>query len=125
MKQLSDITYCTQSCRGRRRRLVVHFNRLKTCLDDMRFEEIVNSSPSVPSSPFHQRTEVPLNSPLIVLDDCDDISPAADDRVPVGDGGTLEDNVPNDQSTNIDVATQEVSTADALCSNACKFKFYS
>ena len=114
MKQLSDITYHIQSCRGRCCRLVVHFNRLKPCPDDMRFEEIVNSPPSVPSSPLYQRTEVPLNSPLIVSDDCDDISPAADDSVPVGDGGTLKDNVPNDQSTNIDVATQEVSAADAI-----------
>ena len=118
VKQLSDVTYRIQSCRGRRRRLVVHFNRLKPCPDDMRFEEIVNSQPLVPSSPCHQRTEVPRNSPLLVLDDCDDISPVADDSVPVGDRDTLEDNVPNDQSTNIDVATQEVSAADAIDSSS-------
>ena len=114
VKQLSDITYCIQSCRGRCRRLVVHFNHLKPCPDDMRFEEIVNSQPSVPNFPLHQRTEVPRNSPLIILDDCDNISPVVDDSVPVGDRGTLEDNVPNDQSTNIDVANQEVSAADAV-----------
>ena len=51
---------------------------------------------------------------MIVLDDCDDISAVADDSIPVGDRGTLEDNVPNDQSTNIDVATQKVSAADAI-----------
>ena len=118
VKQLSDVTYRIQSCRGRRCRLVVHFNRLKPSPDDMRFKEIVNSQPLVPSCPCHQRTEVPRNSPLIVLDDCDDISPVADDSVPVGDRGTLEENVPNDQSTNTDVATQEVSAADAIDSSS-------
>ena len=149
VKQLSDVTYRIQSCRGRRHRFVVHFNHLKPCPDDMRFEEIVNSQPLVPSYPCHQRTEVPRNSPLLVLDDCDDISPVlvpsypchqrtevprnspllvlddcddispvADDSIPVGDRGTLEDDVPNDQSTNIDVATQEVSAADAIDSSS-------
>ena len=42
----------------------------------------------------------------------------ADDNIPVGDGGTLEDNVPNVQSTNTDVATQEVSAADAIDSSS-------
>ena len=117
VKQLSDITYRIQSFRGRRRRLVAHFNCLKPCLDDMRFEEIVNSQPSVPGSPCHRGTEVPRNSPLIVLDDCD-ISPVAEDSIPVGDRGTSEDCVPNDQSTNMDVATQEVSAADAIDSSS-------
>ena len=56
VKRLSDITYHIWSCRGRRRRLVVHFNHLKPCPDDMIFEEIVNSQPSVPSSPENGST---------------------------------------------------------------------
>ena len=68
----------------------------------------------MPNSSLHQGTKVPLHSPLIVLNDCDDISKVADSRIPVEDGGTLEDNIPDDQSTNIDVATQEVPAADTI-----------
>ena len=44
---------------------------------------VVNSPPSVPNSSLHQGTKVPLHSPLIVLDDCDDISIVADSSIPV------------------------------------------
>ena len=50
---------------------------------------VVNSPPSVPNSSLHQGTKVPLHSPLIVLDDCDDISIVADSSIPVEDSGTL------------------------------------
>ena len=42
----------------------------------------------------------------------------ADSSITVKDGGTLEDNIPDDQSTNIDVATQEVSAADTIDSSS-------
>ena len=42
----------------------------------------------------------------------------ADSSIPVEDGGTLEDNVQDDQSTNIDVATREVSAADTIASSS-------
>ena len=47
--------------------------------------------------------KVPLHSPLIVLDDCNNISVVADSSILIEDGGTLEDNVQDDQSTNINV----------------------
>ena len=103
VKKLSGITYCIQSCRGRCQRLVVHFNWLKPCPENMRFGEIINLSPSIPNSSLHKGIKVPLHSPLIVLDDCDDISVVADSSIPIEDGGTLDDNVQDDQSTNIDV----------------------
>ena len=37
----------------------------------------------------------------------------ADNTIPIGESGTLEDNVQDDQFINIDAATQEVSAADA------------
>ena len=70
------------------------------------------------NSSLHQGTKVPLHSPLIVLDDCDDISFVADSSIPVEDGGTLEDNVQDDQSTSIDVATREVSAANTIDSSS-------
>ena len=84
----------------------------------MRFGENVNSPPSVPNSSLHQGKKVPLHSALIILDDCDDISVVADSSISVEDGGTLEDNVQDDQSTNIDVATQEVKAADTINSSS-------
>ena len=42
----------------------------------------------------------------------------ADSSIPVEDGGTLEDNVLDDQSTNNDVATREVSAADTIDSSS-------
>ena len=48
----------------------------------------------------------------------DDISVVADSSISVEDGGTLEDNVQDDQSTNIDVATQEVKAADTINSSS-------
>ena len=82
--------------------------------------EIVNSPPSVSNSSLHQGMKVPLHSPLIVLDDCDDniISFVADSSIPVEGGGTLEDNVQDDQSTNIDVATREVSAVNTIDSSS-------
>ena len=40
IKKLADVTYRIQNCRGRRCRLVVHFDRLKPCLEDMRVGEL-------------------------------------------------------------------------------------
>ena len=39
IKKLADVTYRIQNCSGRRRQLVVHFDRLKPCHQDMWMEE--------------------------------------------------------------------------------------
>jgi len=36
LKKISDVTYRIQCCYGKRQRLVVHFNRLKLCLSNLR-----------------------------------------------------------------------------------------
>ena len=38
IKRISDVTYCIQSVGGRRKRLVVHFDRLKPCDPNTRFD---------------------------------------------------------------------------------------
>ena len=51
VKRLSDVTYRIQSLGGRRKRLVVHFDRLKPCDPNTRFADSNNSVPdSSPSS---------------------------------------------------------------------------
>ena len=74
VKRLSDVTYRIQSREGRRR-LVVHFDRLKLCHPGTRF----NSEYLPPSQPdnsrLQQNHEVPFGTQLQLIDDDDLVTP--------------------------------------------------
>ena len=49
IKKLADVTYRIQNCTGWRHRLVVHFDRLKPCHQDMRMEGSLQNKTTSPA----------------------------------------------------------------------------
>ena len=72
IKKLADITYRVQSCKGRRRRLVVHFDRLKPCSKDMRIDESVPEQIVSPTVHDSERKSLEQIAPPIIYDLEDD-----------------------------------------------------
>ena len=71
IKRLADVTYRIQNCNGRRhRRLVVHFDRLKPCRQDMRMEE--SSSDKITTSHTASRDAAYEPSVLPTVHDSED-----------------------------------------------------
>ncbi len=83
VKRVSDAVYRVQDTRGRRRRLVVHFDRLKPCAPGMRFQvekQCVRSNATNKSSPAITRQLHPGDSLSLMEedDDCQTHSPEPD-----------------------------------------------
>ena len=80
IKKLADVTYRVQNCKGRRRRLVVHFDLLKPCSKDMRIGESVPEQISSSAAHGSEGELVPEQvSPSIVYDSDDDYGGASED----------------------------------------------
>ena len=73
IKCLSEVTYRIQSVSGRRRRIIVHFDRLKRCHPGTRLE--VPEPPSSDAPPHQGALSLPFGTTLDVRDVADNPSP--------------------------------------------------
>ena len=81
VKVLSKVTYRIQCCQSRRRRLVVHFDRLKPCPADIREREpSVTQTAAVPSAPQAQAGD--RRPPLQLVEDSDEVISPEESNVP-------------------------------------------
>ena len=72
IKRLSDVNYCIQATMGRRRRLVVHFNRLKKCSSVMEAHDSRTGNEDLSTDKEPQeptKLPVPPDRVLMLVDD--------------------------------------------------------
>ena len=88
-KRIADTTYRLQDCRNPRKKLVVHFDRLKRCTEDTRMEQSQAAIREEQHKPWKQpksvRRVTGLNERITQLDGDDDtppLTPEVEDVLP-------------------------------------------
>ena len=77
IKKISDVTYRIQSTKGKRKRLIVHFDRLKACPPNMRFDGNLELQPisTTPSNPSTAPSPIVFGEYLETTE-CDEADPS-------------------------------------------------